>query len=54
MYLKEQLLSELEEKAKQIEIERTSMELTGDSLELKPVTTRYCLSFFGTEFFLTL
>ena len=40
VYLKEQLLSELEEKQKQIEIERTSMELTGDSLELKPVTTR--------------
>ena len=40
VYLKEQLLSELEEKQKQIEIERTSMELTGDSLELKPVTKR--------------
>jgi len=40
VYLKEQLLSELEEKQKQIDIERTSMELTGDSLELKPVTTR--------------
>ena len=40
VYLKEQLLSELEEKQKQIEIERTSMELTGDSLELKPVSTR--------------
>ena len=40
VYLREQLLSELEEKQKQIEIERTSMELTGDSLELKPVTTR--------------
>ena len=40
VYLKEQLLSELEEKQKQIDIERTSMELSGDSLELKPVTTR--------------
>merc|ERR1719189_2245323 len=40
VYLKEQLLSELEEKQKQVEIERTSMELTGDSLELKPVSTR--------------
>jgi len=40
VYLREQLLSELEEKQKMIEQERTSMELTGDSLELKPVTTR--------------
>jgi len=40
VYLREQLLSELEEKQKMIELERTSMELTGDSLELKPVTTR--------------
>ena len=40
VYLKEQLLNELEEKQKQVEMERTSMELTGDSLELKPVTTR--------------
>ena len=41
VYLKEQLVQELEEKQKLIEQERSSMELTGDSLELKPINTRY-------------
>lgn len=40
VYLKEQLIAELEEKQKMIEQERTSMELTGDSMELKPINTR--------------
>jgi len=40
VYLKDQLISELEEKQKMIEQERTSMELTGDSMELKPINTR--------------
>jgi len=40
VYLKEQLVQELEEKQKLIEQERSSMELTGDSLELKPINTR--------------
>merc|ERR1719219_132492 len=37
---KKNVVKEFEEKQKMIELERTSMELTGDSLELKPVTTR--------------
>ena len=40
VYLREQLIAELEEKQKLIEQERSSMELTGDSLELKPINTR--------------
>jgi len=40
VYLKEQLIAELEEKQKMIEQERTTMELTGDSMELKPINTR--------------
>jgi len=40
VYLREQLISQLEEKQKMIEAERTSMELTGDSMELKPISTR--------------
>ena len=40
VYLKEQLIAELEDKQKMIEQERTSMELTGDSMELKPINTR--------------
>jgi len=40
VYLKDQLIAELEEKQKMIEQERTSMELTGDSMELKPINTR--------------
>merc|ERR1712059_46402 len=40
VYLREQLISQLEEKQKMIEQERTSMELTGDSMELKPISTR--------------
>jgi Sin3 histone deacetylase corepressor complex component SDS3 len=40
IYLKDQLISELEEKQKMIETERHNMELTGDSMELKPITTR--------------
>jgi hypothetical protein len=35
-----QLISELEEKQKMIETERHNMELTGDSMDLKPITTR--------------
>lgn len=38
--LKENLLSEFEEKRKRIEGERHSMELTGDSTETKPTITR--------------
>jgi len=38
--LKETLLNELQEKKKVIETERVSMELTGDSVEVKPAVTR--------------
>lgn len=38
--LKETLLNELQDKKKVIESERTSMELTGDSVEVKPAVTR--------------
>lgn len=38
--LKEMLLSDFEEKKKTIEAERHTMELAGDSLEVKPVMTR--------------
>ena len=37
---REQLIAELEEKQKMIEAERHNMELTGDSMEMKPITTR--------------
>jgi len=40
VYLKDQLIAELEEKQKLIEAERHNMELTGDSMEMKPITTR--------------
>jgi len=40
VYLREQLIAELEEKQRLIEQERSSMELTGDSLDLKPINTR--------------
>lgn len=40
VYLKEQLIVQLEDKQKMIEQERTSMELTGDSMELKPITRK--------------
>merc|ERR1711902_111422 len=40
VYLKDQLIAELEEKQKMIEAERHNMELTGDSMEMKPITTR--------------
>merc|ERR1712226_1688594 len=40
VYLKDQLIAELEEKQKLIETERHNMELTGDSMELKPITKR--------------
>ena len=40
VYLKDQLIAELEEKQKIIETERHNMELTGDSMELKPIATR--------------
>ena len=40
VYLREQLIVQLEDKQRMIENERTSMELTGDSMELKPVITR--------------
>lgn len=39
-FLRENLIAELEEKQKMIEAERHNMELTGDSLELKPISTR--------------
>ena len=39
-YLLFQLITELEEKQKMIETERHNMELTGDSMELKPISTR--------------
>lgn len=38
--LKENLISDLEDKKKNVEAERYSMELTGDCLEVKPVMTR--------------
>lgn len=38
--LKENLIAELEDKRRTIEAERYSMELTGDSMEVKPVMTR--------------
>ncbi|XP_077995282.1 sin3 histone deacetylase corepressor complex component SDS3-like [Glandiceps talaboti] len=38
--LKENLIAELEEKRRAIEGERHTMELTGDSMEVKPVMTR--------------
>ncbi|XP_055927133.1 sin3 histone deacetylase corepressor complex component SDS3-like isoform X3 [Argiope bruennichi] len=38
--LRETLISDLEEKKRMIEAERSSMELTSDSMEVKPVTTR--------------
>lgn len=40
IYLRDHLITELEEKQKQIEAERHNMELTGDSFELKPISTR--------------
>ena len=40
VFLREQLVVELEEKQKLIEAERHSMELTGDNMDLKPITTR--------------
>lgn len=38
--LKESLMCDLEEKKRMIEMERTSVELTNDSTDPKPVTTR--------------
>ncbi|XP_058014051.1 sin3 histone deacetylase corepressor complex component SDS3 [Ahaetulla prasina] len=38
--LKESLIAELEEKKKMIESEKLTMELTGDSMEVKPIMTR--------------
>ncbi|CAH0549318.1 unnamed protein product [Brassicogethes aeneus] len=38
--LKENLISDLEDKKRNVEAERFSMELTGDSMEVKPVMTR--------------
>lgn len=38
--LKENLISDLEDKKRAVESERFSMELTGDSMEVKPVMTR--------------
>ncbi|XP_040271952.1 sin3 histone deacetylase corepressor complex component SDS3 isoform X1 [Bufo bufo] len=38
--LKENLIAELEEKKKMIENEKITMELTGDSMEVKPIMTR--------------
>ena len=40
VYLKEQLIVELEEKQKLVEAEFHNTELTGDSMEMKPITTR--------------
>ena len=40
LIFREQLIAELEEKQKMIEAERHNMELTGDSMEMKPITTR--------------
>nr|AEE61557.1 unknown [Dendroctonus ponderosae] len=38
--LRETLISDLEDKKRNIETERSSMELTGDSMEVKPAMTR--------------
>lgn len=38
--LRETLIMELEEKKRMIESERSTIELTGDSMDVKPVTTR--------------
>ncbi|MBN3274913.1 SDS3 deacetylase, partial [Polyodon spathula] len=38
--LKENLIAELEEKKKMVENEKLTMELTGDSMEVKPIMTR--------------
>lgn len=38
--LRENLIMELEEKRRMIEAERNTIELTGDSMDVKPVTTR--------------
>ena len=40
VFLRDQLISELEDKQRMIETERHNMELTGDSMELKPINTR--------------
>ena len=40
VFLRDQLINELEEKQRMIETERHNMELTGDSMELKPINTR--------------
>ena len=40
VFLRDQLISELEDKQRMIEAERHNMELTGDSTELKPISTR--------------
>lgn len=40
VYLRDHLITELEEKLKQIETERHNMELTGDTFEMKPISTR--------------
>merc|ERR1712043_43896 len=40
VFLRDQLISELEDKQRMIETERHNMELTGDSTELKPINTR--------------
>ena len=40
VYIRDQLISELEDKQRMIETERHNMELTGDSMELKPINTR--------------
>ncbi len=40
VYLREQLVQELEEKQKAVEAERHNVELTGDSSELKTISTR--------------
>ena len=39
-YFCEQLIAELEEKPKMIEAERHNLELNGDLMELKPISTR--------------
>ena len=40
VYFRENIIAELEEKQKMIETERHNMELLGDSMELKPISTR--------------
>jgi len=40
IHLKENLILELEDKRRHIELERVSMEITGDSMEVKQVNTR--------------